>query len=159
MRPIVGHALSQARRDSSRRTVFLVALILPHVSLPAEVDDPVAVIQKSAADWNRGDIEAFVQCYEQSPETTFVGATVSHGAENILARYRRSYPDRAHMGRLTFSELQPRPLTPALAIVTGRFTLERTQEGGGRSTGLFTLVLRRGDGGWHIIHDHTSSGS
>ena len=120
-------------------------------------DDPLAVIRKSADDWNRGDIAAFVTCYEQSPETTFVGAAVSHGAENILARYRSSYPDTAHMGRLTFSDLAPRTLTPSLAIVTGRFTLERDAAAGGRATGLFTLVLRRGSDGWRIIHDHTSA--
>ena len=120
-------------------------------------DARVDAILKSADDWNRGDIEAFVQCYEQSPETTFVGVRVAHGTDQILARYRQSYPDRARMGRLTFSELQPRTLTPELAIVTGRFTLERSSEGGGRSTGLFTLVLRKGPGGWRIIHDHTSA--
>ncbi len=119
-------------------------------------DERLAVIIKSAEDWNRGDIEAFVQSYEQTPETTFVGATVTHGAEDILARYRRGYPDRARMGKLTFSELQARPLSATLAIVTGRFTLERTVEAGGKSTGLFTLVLRRGAAGWRIIHDHTS---
>lgn len=120
-------------------------------------EDPVAVIRKSAEDWNRGDIAAFVSSYERSPETTFVGTGVSHGTENILARYRRAYPDTAHMGKLTFSELQPRMLTPALAIVTGRFALERDPASGGRSTGIFTLVLRRGPDGWRIIHDHTSS--
>lgn len=123
---------------------------------PATADDRLAVIIKSAEDWNRGDVEAFVQSYEQTPETTFVGAAVLHGAEDILARYRRSYPDRAHMGKLTFSELQARTLSPTLAIVTGRFTLERSAEAGGKATGLFTLVLRRGPNGWRIIHDHTS---
>jgi SAM-dependent methyltransferase len=119
-------------------------------------DGRLAVIVKSAEDWNRGDIEAFVQSYEQTPETTFVGATVSHGAENILARYRKGYPDRARMGKLTFTEMQARTLSATLAIVTGRYTLERTTEAGGKSTGLFTLVLRRGAVGWRIIHDHTS---
>jgi SAM-dependent methyltransferase/ketosteroid isomerase-like protein len=122
----------------------------------ATADDRLRLIVKSADDWNRGDIEAFVQCYEQTPETTFVGATVTHGAEDILARYRRNYPDRARMGKLTFSELQARTLSGTLAIVTGRFTLERAAEAGGQATGLFTLVLRRGPNGWRIIHDHTS---
>ncbi len=135
--------------------VFVFTTILAGA---AAIDDPVAVIQKSADDWNRGNIEAFVDSYERSPETAFVGTTVSRGTEKILERYRRSFPDRAHMGKLTFSELHARSLTPELAIVTGRFTLDRTAEGGGGSTGLFTLVLRKGDAGWRIIHDHTSSG-
>jgi uncharacterized protein (TIGR02246 family) len=135
--------------------LFLLCVWMSSAALAA--DARLDAIVKSADDWNRGNIEAFVQCYEQSPDTTFVGARVAHGTDQILARYRQSYPDRARMGHLTFSELQPRTLTPELAIVTGRFTLERTSEGGGRSTGLFTLVLRKGPGGWRIIHDHTSS--
>jgi uncharacterized protein (TIGR02246 family) len=129
-----------------------------HAAMPQAdpADERLAVILKSADDWNRGDIEAFVQSYEQTPETTFVGATVLHGAADILDRYRKNYPDRARMGKLTFSELQARTLSPALAIVTGRFTLERSSDAGGRATGLFTLVMRRGPNGWRIIHDHTS---
>lgn len=123
----------------------------------AQTDERLAVITKSATDWNRGDLAAFVQCYEQSPDTTFVSSGVSHGTDKILERYRRNYPDRARMGTLTFSELQPRTLSPVLAIVTGRFTLERTADAGGNATGIFTLVLRKGPAGWRIIHDHTSS--
>ena len=138
-----------------RLLLLSVWMCLAALAADARVD----AILKSADDWNRGDIEGFVQCYEQSPDTTFVGTRVAHGTDQILARYRQSYPDRARMGHLTFSELQPRTLTPELAIVTGRFTLERSSEGGGRSTGLFTLILRKSAWGWRIIHDHTSSGN
>jgi uncharacterized protein (TIGR02246 family) len=140
-----------------RRTVVLPLLLLSALVVAAGESGPLGVIVKSAEDWNRGDLAAFVSSYEQSPDTTFVGTAVSHGTENILARYRRNYPDRARMGKLTFSELTPRMLTPAIAIVTGRFTLERDKAAGGRATGLFTLVLRRGANGWRIIHDHTSA--
>lgn len=117
----------------------------------------LAVIEKSADDWNRGDLEAFVQCYEQSPETTFVGTEVSRGTAEVLSRYKRTYPDPKRMGKTTFSELQARPLTAELAIVTGRFHLQRDAEAGGDKSGLFTLVMRKGGSGWRIIHDHTSA--
>jgi uncharacterized protein (TIGR02246 family) len=117
----------------------------------------LAVIEKSAEDWNRGDLEAFVQCYEQSPETTFVGTEVSRGTDAVLGRYKRAYPDAARMGTTTFSELQARPLTAELAIVTGRFHLQRGAQWGGDKSGLFTLVMRKGASGWFIIHDHTSA--
>ena len=135
---------------------LLLILIALCAQSPGTNDERLALILKSAEDWNRGDIEAFVKSYEQTPETTFVGTAVVHGAEDILARYRRNYPDRARMGKLTFSELQARTLSATLAIVTGRFTLERAADSGGKATGLFTLVLRRGPDGWRIIHDHTS---
>jgi uncharacterized protein (TIGR02246 family) len=119
----------------------------------------LAVVEKSADDWNRGDLAAFVQCYEQSPETTFVGTAVSRGTAAVLERYRQTYPDAARMGKTTFSELQARPLSAELAIVTGRFRLERDAQWGGNKTGLFTLVMRRTSKGWRIIHDHTSAGN
>jgi hypothetical protein len=37
------------------------------------------VMEKSAADWNRGDIETFATCYKNSPDILFIGHTVSHG--------------------------------------------------------------------------------
>ncbi|HSR54241.1 MAG TPA: nuclear transport factor 2 family protein, partial [Acidobacteriota bacterium] len=57
----------------------------------------------------------------------------------------------ARMGKTTFSELETRPLTPELAIVTGRFHLRRDAGSGGDKSGLFTLVMRKGDSGWRII--------
>jgi ketosteroid isomerase-like protein len=61
------------------------------------------------------------------------------------------------MGKTTFSELQARLLTAELAIVTGRFHLQRDAQSGGDKSGLFTLVMRKGADGWRIIHDHTSA--
>ncbi len=138
--------------------VRLLCLTIAASLIVCAAGDPrLAVILKSADDWNSGDVAAYAQCYEESPDTTFVGKAVTRGTEAVVERYRRAYPDRDHMGKLTFSELQPRTLTPKLAIVTGRFTLDRAKEFGGNSTGLFTLVMRKGAHGWRIIHDHTSS--
>ena len=61
------------------------------------------------------------------------------------------------MGKTTFSELKARQLTPDLAIVTGRYTLERAADAGGRKAGIFSLVMRKTPAGWRIIHDHTSA--
>jgi len=36
-------------------------------------------------------------------------------------------------------------------------TLERPAEFGGRRNSIFTLVMRKGPGGWRIMHDHTSA--
>ena len=116
-----------------------------------------AMLKNSEAAWNRGDLVAFASDYEDSPETTFIGRDVTKGGtEAILARYRRGYPTREAMGTLTFSEIEVRPLAPALAIATGKYSLKRTAAGGGDASGRFTLVLRQGKSGWKIIHDHSS---
>src|SRR5262249_5502947 len=102
-----------------------------------------SVILKSAGDWNNGDLKSFMQSYEASSGTTFVGAEVSRGTEAVFALYRRTYGNHDQMGKLAFSELRVRILSPELAIVTGRFTLERKEEAGGHKMGVFTLVMRK----------------
>jgi len=111
--------------------------------------------QQSA--WNRGDIVAFMHGYDDSPATTFIGKTVQHGYQMILARYQRSYGSREAMGQLAFSDLDVRMLGTNDAVVTGRFHLARTQAGGGEAAGVFSLVFERKPAGWKIILDHTSS--
>jgi uncharacterized protein (TIGR02246 family) len=138
-----------------RKLLLFFALPLAWAQIPA--DSPAGAVQKSAGDWNRGDLAAFVQCYEASPETTFVGSGIAHGTEQILERYKRNYPTRERMGHLVFSDLAARMLTPELAIVTGRFALARDAASDGKSAGVFTLVMRKGAGGWRIIHDHTTA--
>src|SRR5262245_35265483 len=134
-----------------------LVLLAAAFTCAAQEKDILAVIEKSAVDWNRGDLQAFMESYEQSPETTFVGTGVAKRTDGVLARYKRTYSTPAQMGKTTFTELKARQLTPELAIVTGRYALERSAEAGGRRGGIFTLVMRKGPAGWRIIHDHTSA--
>lgn len=117
-----------------------------------------AVLQHSEEAWNRGDLAAFVSYYEDSPQTTFVGRheLIRGGVTAILERYRKSYPTRASMGDLRFSNVNVRMLKEDLALVTGEFRLERTAAGGGNADGCYTLILRKTSNGWKIILDHTS---
>ncbi len=134
---------------------FLPFLLFLSGGQPAE-NDPLDVIRRSEAGWNSGRIERYMECYENSPETTFVGSAVAKGTRAVLERYRRAYPDAETMGKLKFTELQARRLTPELAVATGRYALERAPSAGGRKTGVFSVVLRQGPGGWRIIHDHSN---
>ncbi len=113
----------------------------------------VLVAQQAA--WNRGDVDAFLLGYWQSPELTFSGSSgVSRGWDGVRARYKKNYPDRAAMGELDFSELEFRFLGPDAALVLGKWHLKREQ---GDVGGIFTLVWQRFPEGWKIIHDHTSA--
>ena len=115
-----------------------------------------AVLDAQVEAWNRGDIEAFMTGYENSPETTFVGKEVRKGYDSVLARYRRDYPDRARMGETSFSDIEVRMVGDDVAIVLGRFHLARPAEQGGDASGIFTLVFAKRAGGWKILLDHTS---
>jgi uncharacterized protein (TIGR02246 family) len=123
----------------------------------AQTAEVTAVLKDSEAAWNRGDLERFASYYEDSPQTTYIGKTVTKGGpKEILERYKRSYPTREAMGTLTFSEIEVRPLGAEFALSNGKFALERTTGGGGNASGRFTLVLRKTPAGWKIIHDHSS---
>ncbi len=120
----------------------------------APADDVRAVLNEQVAAWNRGDLEAFVHSY--SDETLFVGKEVTRGNRGVLERYQRTYSTREKMGTLTFSDLEVKMLGVDYASVLGRFHLARTEAGGGNSSGIFTLLFRKTNGGWKIILDHTS---
>ena len=117
--------------------------------------DPIReILAKQVADWNRGDIDAFMAGYQRSPETTFVsGNTVTHGWQTVRDRYAKRYHSRAKMGQLTFSDLAITRLSPEFAMVLGSWSLERA---GDHPLGKFTLLFRKLPEGWRIVLDHTS---
>src|ERR1700677_2406450 len=103
------------------------------------------LLEQQTVDWNRGDVDAFMKGYEDSPDTTFVGQTVQYG-----------YATPAAMGKLTFTHLAIRVLDSGYAIATGNFHLERTAAGGGNAEGIFSLLLKQESQGWKIILDHSN---
>ncbi len=115
-----------------------------------------ALLNRQAADWNRGDLDSFATGYKNSPDILFIGRTVEHGYAGMLAGYKAHYGTRAAMGTLTFSELAVQPLDERFATATGHFHLERTVEGGGNADGFFLLVLERTPSGWKIVRDDST---
>jgi beta-aspartyl-peptidase (threonine type) len=96
--------------------------------------------------------------YWRSPDLVFCsGGTVTKGWDETLARYRRRYQSEGReMGRLRFDGLEVIPLGEDAALARGAWHL--VMNDGKEPHGLFTLLLRRFDGAWRIVHDHTSSG-
>ena len=127
---------------------------------PIQTDKDKTAIEQVLHDqekaWNRGNIDSFMRGYKDSPETTFIGKTLSHGYQPILERYKKGYATRDAMGTLDFSDLEVRMLGTDYAVVTGKYHLARTEEGGGDARGLFSLIFERESSGWQIILDHTS---
>jgi uncharacterized protein (TIGR02246 family) len=120
-----------------------------------------AAMAAQVAAWNKGEVTAFMQGYENSPDT-FVGSKVNKGFEPILKRYQENYTTPAQMGTLSFMNIEVRLLPSACgaaeyALVTGNFHLDRTQKGAAtKDDGIFTLVWRKGPDGWKIVLDHSS---
>jgi len=114
------------------------------------------VLDAQVAAWNKGDLTTFMKGYWESPQLTFYsGKNVVQGWQATLDRYRKKYQDGGQsMGKLTFSELDIRPLDRKHAVVLGRWELVLPKE---TVNGLFTLIFEELEPGWRIVHDHTSS--
>jgi beta-aspartyl-peptidase (threonine type) len=136
-------------------STLIVAILAGCAAAAGTRDDPLAVIRAQEEAWNRGDIEAFMDGYHRSDDTTFSSdqGTV-RGWQAVLDRYRKRYPDRAAMGKLSFGRLESRSLGDGAALVTGEWRLERERDAPG---GVFSLAMRLFPEGWRIVHDHTSA--
>lgn len=113
------------------------------------------LLDRQVAAWNKGDVDGFMEGYWNSAETSFSGTSgVTRGWQGLHDRYKRNYPDRAAMGKLTFGKIEVTPLCADAAMILGEWHLEREQKPVG---GVFTLVARKFPEGWRIIHDHTDA--
>ncbi len=113
------------------------------------------VLDAQAAAWNRGDIESYMDGYDHSPNTEFVGGdSIARGWQEVLDRYKKKYDTREKMGTLTFSDLEINILSKDAALVLGRWRLKRAND---EPHGTFTLLFRKKKAGWRIVHDHSSS--
>ncbi len=139
---------------------FLVGACGAHAKTRNEAADQAAIskaLQASAAAWSRGDLAAFMLCYDDSPNTEYVKSTgVVEGFPAIRDMYAARYGNGHSMGKLTLEIASYRQLGAAYALVTGRFSLTRPKGDGGDAAGLFSLVFHRSKSGWHIIYDHSS---
>jgi ketosteroid isomerase-like protein len=143
-----------------RPLLLVTAFLLPIPAIAqntAEAAAIRAVMDRSAVDWNRGDIEAFATCYKNSPDILFIGHSISRGYAQMVATYRANYSSRAAMGTLTFTQLEVQPLDEHFATTTGHFHLERTAAGGGNADGYFLLVFEKTPTGWKIVRDDTTA--
>lgn len=110
-------------------------------------------MDRQIAAWNDGDLEGFMELYWNSPELVFQsGAERSLGWRTLYDKYDAKYFPEGH-GTLTFSGIEIHALSDSAAYATGTWKLEGIENAG---EGLFTLILRRFDDGWRIVHDHTS---
>lgn len=149
--------LTRARADAMAAAAAQMALNQQKPS--ADTDDSIriaitAILNTQAEAWNRGDLDAFMEHYWKSDELTFSsGGKTTRGWSETLKRYRERYPTPEKMGRLKFDALEVTPLGESAVLVLGQWQVERDSE---PLSGNFSLVVRKFDDRWQIVHDHTS---
>ena len=115
----------------------------------------LALLRKQEIAWNKGDLEKFMETYWNSEKLVFVGSRgPTYGWQATLDNYKRSYPNKAAMGKLKFTILDISKIDKKTVLLIGKFELTRKI---GDLSGHFTLVSQKINGEWLIISDHSSA--
>lgn len=119
---------------------------------PAAVKGEIlAVMNQQAKDWTAGDLEGFMQGFHKSDDLRLAhGKGITRGWQRLLDAYKRG----TKKSRLEFSGVDITSLSDRSAVVFGRF--HNYFEDKSYRTGFFTLLMRKIDGEWKIVHDHCS---
>ena len=135
-------------------TLSIVLLTLSVFCFAQDKQAILKVLHTQQLAWNRGDIDDFMQGYWKSDSLLFVGKEApTYGWQTTLDHYKKTYPDKAAMGQLTFDILKVQLLDKTNAFVLGAWHLKREQDAPG---GYFTLLLRKIKGKWKVVADHSS---
>lgn len=130
----------------------------PPVSFAAAREQVQCLLEQFEADWNRGDMEAYLGAYWNDDALVLShGAVNHHGWRAVAALYRKTWPDPQAMGRFELHDVVLRPCDASSVIAVGTFSHRFP---GLLVRGAFSLVCRHlaGDG-WKIVLEHTSRGS
>jgi peptidoglycan/xylan/chitin deacetylase (PgdA/CDA1 family)/ketosteroid isomerase-like protein len=125
----------------------------------------VAFLRKQAADWSRGDVDAFCAVYAE--DATFISPSgVTLGRQAIIDRYKKKYDTKEKMGALSFDVLDIRlhqgwevsragdavPSKIHGASVILRWTIRYPKQAPLTGHALITMSPTE-DGGWRITQD------
>lgn len=104
--------------------------------------------------WNENDFPGFMLHYWNHDSLKFVGSRgLNYGWQTTLDNYKKSYPDKAAMGTLKFTNLMIDVMDSTNAFVIGKFELFRTAD---TLSGHYTLLWKKMNGHWLIVADHSS---
>jgi len=141
-------------------TMLLGACKVQDINSPSFTFDEEAaaieeVMRKQEVAWSEGDLETFMEGYWNSEKLSFGGKKgFTYGYDNVLRNYKRGYPTKEIMGKLTFEIIDIMPISLDAAYVLGKYHLEVLDDA--NPSGFFTLVFRKINGDWKIVTDHTS---
>lgn len=112
------------------------------------------MLQAQEKEWNNGNLEAFMKGYWQNDSLLFIGKNgPKYGYTTTLENYKKGYPDTARMGKFTSTILCIKKLSREYYFVVGKWYLKRTV---GDVSGHYTLLIKKINGEWVIVADHSS---
>jgi hypothetical protein len=114
----------------------------------------LTVLEEQRIAWNKGNLEEYMQGYWKSDSLRFVGKNgIKYGWNATFEGYKKGYPSKEAMGKLTFEVVSIEILSMDYAFMLGKWALERSEN---NISGFFSLVWRKINGKWRIVTDHSS---
>ncbi|MFY7963310.1 MAG: YybH family protein [Chitinophagaceae bacterium] len=139
------------------KKVLFIFLVLGTTFSFAQSKNETAILKMLQAQevaWNNGNLEEFMQGYWKNDSLLFIGKNgPKYGYATTLANYKKGYPDTAHMGKFTSTILSIKKLSKKYYFVVGKWYLKRSV---GDVSGHYTLLVRKINGEWVIVTDHSS---
>ncbi len=134
---------------------ILFCAFLPSIQAQNKAEKAIlTVMYAQEIAWNKGDLPGFMEGYWHSDSLTFIGSRgLTRGWQTTLDNYKKSYPDVAAMGKLTFTILKVEQLDRKNAFVIGKWHLKRVKD---ELSGHYTLLWKKVGGKWVIVADHSS---
>ena len=142
--------------------IFLITTVVSAIGQQKEISSSyqtskkeiTEMLNQDAKHWSEGNIEAFMESYIKSDSLVFIGSRgLTYGWQQTLDNYKKGYPAKEHMGTLSFDLLEFKELASDIFFVIGKYHLKRTV---GDASGYFSIILKKVDGKWKIIADHSS---
>ena len=132
--------------------VFIIPLLSFSQSDIQKIKDVLFMQEKY---WNEGNIDGFMLGYWPSEKLEFSSKSgTTYGWDNIKSKYKKSYPSRYEMGKLSFVIITVQLNSDTTAIVHGEWELFEMDD---HPQGTFFLTLQKFNEHWLIIKDYTTS--
>jgi ketosteroid isomerase-like protein len=132
--PVFGRSQAQAPQNAAEKEIF-------------------AAMDTAAAEWNKGDLDAYMSLYD--PAATMMLSAGRVGLDSIRGMYVKYYFPGGHPKQeLAYDTYQLTMLGKNYALLTGRFILRKNERFPERK-GTFSLTMVHRKDGWKILHDHS----
>lgn len=139
-----------------RKYFIILLLLFPLFVFASEYKDVVEVkksLNQFVESWNQGDMNAALDIYKNSPQSSLISSSVIKGYAEIEKFWKTNYPNKDEMGKMAFSDIDVKLLSPKYAMAIGQWTLKGTKNDTG---GIFTVLFEKTDKGWKSVVDHTT---
>ncbi|MEO8505080.1 MAG: nuclear transport factor 2 family protein [Acidobacteriota bacterium] len=136
---------------------LLVSVPVARASVGSDEEAINAVIMEESAAFRAGDLPRIAACWDQAETTSVIeSGHASWGWFDYRDKHLKA--ELANMQVATYELSDFRVMTSGdMAFATLHYRIVANYRGVGlRANGLKTVVLRKRDGRWRIVHTHTS---